>query len=102
MTPFELSRLSVGTQVAMTGDDWLNDRDKKSLQRAEAARGKAGLACAKKLEAAADALHEFVMACLECNDASRPRGEDDGRAVLQRSLREYSAYLKSVYAKDDR
>jgi len=89
--------LPKGTQVSMTGEDWLSDRDRKAQARAEAARRKAGLACAKKLDAAAEALHEFVMACLECNDASSPRGEDDGRTLLQRSIREYAGYLESVF-----
>ena len=99
LTPHDLSMLPKGTQVSMAGDDWLSDRDRKAQARAEAARKKAALACAKKLEAAADSLHELVMACMECNDGSGSRGEDDGRAVLQRNLREFSGWLESVYGK---
>lgn len=100
LTPFDLSLLPPGTQVSMTGDDWTSDRDKKHRAKVEAARKKAALACAKKLEAAADALHEFSMACLECNDASSPRRDDDGRTLLQRNMREYSSYLEGVFGKD--
>lgn len=99
LTPHDLSLMPRGTQVSMTGEDWLSDRDRKAQARAETARKKAALACAKKLEAAADALHELVMACIDCNDGSRCRGDDDGRVVLQRNIREYAGWLESVYGK---
>lgn len=70
--------------------------------KAEAARKKAALACAKKLEAAADALRDFMRACNECDDASRVRGDDDGRMVLQRSILEYAMYLSSRYEREAR
>lgn len=96
-TPFEMSLLPKGHQVQMAGDDWLSERDRKQQARAEAARKKAAQVCAKKLEAAAEALHDFVMACNECDDGSRSRGDDDGRAILQRNMREYAAWLDSVF-----
>lgn len=99
LTPHDLSMMPRGTQISITGDDWLSDRDRRSQAKAEAARKKAALACAKKLDAACDALHELVMACLECNDASTARRSDDGRLLLQQSMREYSGWLESVYGK---
>lgn len=101
MTPFELQQLPRGTQVSMTGDDWTSDRDRRSQAKAEAARKKAAMACAKKLEAAADALHELVMACMDCNDGSRLRGDDDGRVLLQRNMREFAGWLESVYGRKE-
>jgi hypothetical protein len=61
----------MSTQLSMTGVDWLSDRDVKAQARAEAKRKTMALICAKKLEAAADALNEFLLACIECNDGSR-------------------------------
>ena len=52
-------------QLTMTGEDWLSDRDRKTQARAEAARRKAALRAAEKLQAAADAVSEFKMAWLE-------------------------------------
>lgn len=88
------------TQLMMTGNDWTSDQDKKSQARAEAARKKAGLACAKKLEAAADALSEFISACNECRDASSEIGGGvvDGRTRLIRDNMEYSCWLASKYS----
>lgn len=89
----------MSAQISMTGEDWLSDRDRKAQARAEAKRKQTALVCAKKLESAADALHDFLMACIECNDGSRDRGADDGRRTLQESMREYSGYLDSVFNK---
>ena len=99
LTPHDLTLLPRGHQVAMAGEDWLSDRDHKSKAKAEAARKKAAMACAKKLEAAADALHELVMACIDCDDGSTARRADDGRLLLQRDIREYAGWLDSVYGK---
>lgn len=71
-----------------------NNQERRAL-----VRKKTAVACAKKLEAAADALHAFVMACNECDDGSRDRGVDDGRRTLQGSMREYSHYLDSAFNK---
>ena len=87
----------VMTQTALTGDDWTSDRDRKAQARAEAARRKAALACAAKLEAAADALAAFSMACVACEDGSAPRGADDSRTLLAASMREYSAWLSIAF-----
>lgn len=99
LTPFELTKLPKGHQIQMAGEDWLSERDKKTQAKAEAARAKAALACSKKLEAAADALNEFTSACLDCADASAPRGADDGRRLLMQSMMEYASYLNGVYSK---
>lgn len=86
-------------QLTMTGDDWTSERERKVRARAEAARKKAALACANKLESASKALNEYLHACNACSDASGSRGADDGRMRLMRDLNEYSGYLTSVYAK---
>lgn len=85
------------TQLTMTGDDWLSNRDRKAQAKAELARKKAALRCAKKLEEAADSLNEFMSACMECRDASAAQRADDGRILLVRNLMEYSNYLNAVY-----
>ena len=86
-------------QTAMTGDDWLSDRDRKSQARAEAARRKAALNCAAKLEAAAESVSAYLAACRECNDGSddTQRGLADGRHKLIADCMEYSGWLESVY-----
>ena len=89
----------MSTQLAITGDDWTSNRDRKAHERTEVARKKAALVCAKKLEAAADALNDFLKACHECNDAGRDRGADDSRRILQASMREYAGHLDSVFNK---
>lgn len=67
--------------------------------RAVAARKKAALVAAKKLDAAADAVSAFALACAMCADASSPRGDDDGRRLLAQSMRKYAGHLNSVYDK---
>jgi hypothetical protein len=84
-------------QITMTGPDWLGDRDKKSQARANAARSKAALDCARKLSAAADAISAFTQACIECDDASRPRGADDSGTILVGNICEYAGWLESKY-----
>ncbi|MGR9587062.1 hypothetical protein [Pandoraea sputorum] len=83
----------------MTGDDWRSDRDVKAQARAEAARKKAAVECARKLEAARDALNVYLLACTDCNDASRSRGADDGRLILMSNMSEYAGFLRSIYDK---
>lgn len=87
------------TQQTMTGDDWLSDRDRKSQARAVANRKKTAIACAKKLEAAADSLNELMRACNECHDASSVRRGDDGRQLLVERLMEFSHWLDAAYNK---
>lgn len=67
--------------------------------KAEANRKKKALACAKALEAAGSSLSAFLIACNECNDASRSRGADDGRRLLMENINEYRSYLISVFDK---
>lgn len=69
------------------------------LDRRHAARKKAAIECARRLQAAADALDAFSLACLNCEDESSPRRADDGRALLSRSMREFSGHLDSVFNK---
>lgn len=101
LTPHDLSMLPKGTQVSMTGDDWISDRDRKQQARAEAARKKAGLACAKKLEAAADALLDYLRACNECHDGSgnEKMAAGDGRLRMMHDLLEYAGWLDGVHGK---
>ncbi|MFL3632166.1 hypothetical protein [Xanthomonas campestris] len=47
-------------QTSMTGDDWLSDNDRKRKARAIELRKKAGQNCAKKLQAAAEALSDYA------------------------------------------
>lgn len=85
------------TQLAMTGDDWTSERDRKAQAKAEAARKKAAQKCAEKLFAATDAIHAYSMACFEVGDASVARRSDDSRVLLAERMREYAAWLDSKY-----
>jgi hypothetical protein len=99
MTPHDFTLLPRGHQAAMSGDDWLSERDRRSQAKAEAARKKAAVACSKKLQAAADSLSDLMAACNECQDGSSVRREDDGRILLMRNILEYAGWLDSVYSK---
>lgn len=68
-----------------------------STPRTQAARTKAALQLAKKLEASADAMGKFIRACVD--DGDRHPELDDGRTTLIRNMLEYSGYLESVYDK---
>ena len=70
--------------------------------RAVEARRKAALACARRLEAAADALNAFMLACLECDDASAARRADDGRVILVGNMMAYAGYLDQRYGSEQR
>lgn len=85
------------TQLTMTGNDWLSDRDRKAQAKAEAARAKAARKAVKAMEDAAEAVSDFAMACLDCNDASSPRRDDDSRYLLKAQMLEYAAWLRRVY-----
>ncbi|TXH90418.1 MAG: hypothetical protein E6Q78_05095 [Rhodoferax sp.] len=80
----------------MTGDDWLSERDQKSQARADAAVKRSGAAAAKKLEAAAEAVNEFLHACLDAGHDDI-RGAADGRRVLISNIMEYASYLDGKY-----
>jgi hypothetical protein len=86
-------------QMTMSGDDWRSNREVKAQAKAEAARKKAAINCANKLDAASKALSEFLAACNECGDASSGRGLDDGRLILIGNINEYACYLHSVFNK---
>lgn len=57
----------------------------------EQARNKLGLVAAKKLEAAADALHAYRLACLECGDNA---AQHDRRKSMVGELKELAAWLE--------
>jgi hypothetical protein len=86
-------------QMTMTGEDWRSDRDIKAQARAEAVRKKAALNCARKLDAACEALSEYLIACNDCRDESRSRGADDSRTILISHMREYANHLDGVFGK---
>lgn len=85
-------------QLAMAGDDWLSDRDRKAQARAEARRKSTALKCARKLDEAREALNEFLCACLDCGHVEATR-IDDSRRKLMGDMSEYSSFLDSVYNK---
>ena len=86
----------MSAQLAMAGDDWLSDRDRKGQARAEARRTAAARKCSRKLDEARDALNKFLSACLDCGHVEATR-LDDSRRLLMRDMSEYSSYLDSVY-----
>lgn len=90
-----------GQQLALTGEDWTSDRDKKAQARREAARKRSGLACAKQLRAAATALNVYLQACNECRDGSGSErmGACDGRLRMIADLNEYACFLEGRYDK---
>ena len=69
--------------------------------KAEALRKKTALECARRLEAACNALRANMRACNECGDASATlehQGKGiDGRTKLLGDMAEYSSYLFSIY-----
>lgn len=86
----------IADQMAIIGDDWTSERDKKAQAKAEAAVKKAALATAKKLNAAAESLNEFLSACLDAGHEDR-MGSADGRRRLSADMLEYSGWLEAVY-----
>ena len=86
----------IADQVAITGEDWLSEPDKKSKARAEASIKRTGLAASKKLEAAADALNDFLRACMDAGHEDQ-RGAADGRRILINDIMEYSSYLDARF-----
>lgn len=68
-----------------------------SANRNDAAVKKAALNLAQKLEKACDAMAAYTRACI---DAELPlKVGDDGRVLLQESMREFSGHLFAVYDK---
>lgn len=65
----------------------------------EQARKKAAIKAAAALEKARLAVHDYAMACRECDDGSQVRAADDGRVLLMGSMTEYAGWLSSVYDK---
>lgn len=66
-----------------------------STPKTQAARKKAALVLAKKLEAAHDAMQKFIKACNA--DGDRYPYADDQRVTMARAMLEYSGYLESVH-----
>lgn len=69
----------------------------KTTDKAQAAKRRAAIALAKKLNDAADATNAFLSACRDAGEEGR--GLDDGRVILIRNMAEYANYLESVYSK---
>lgn len=88
-------------QLAMAGDDWTSDRDRKAQARAEAAYRKGALKAADKLEAAADALLELMHLALDAGHDDK-MGAADQRRTLGADNLELALYLRSVYDKGAR
>nr|WP_321303040.1 hypothetical protein [Alcaligenes faecalis] len=65
----------------------------------EQARKKAAIKAAAALEKARIAVHDYAIACFECDDGSQVRAADDGRVLLMASMAEYTGWLNSVYDK---
>lgn len=84
-------------QTTMTGDDWLSDRDRKGVAKAQQRKRKAGATAAKKCRDAADAIQAFIHACGEANDGSGVKRSDDQRLLFVRDLRDYVAFLEQRY-----
>lgn len=61
----------------------------------EEKRVKVALALAKKLNAASEAMRQFVHACIDCGEPY-PLA-DDTRRTMQETLTEYSGHLELVY-----
>ena len=63
--------------------------------RTELKRAKAALKLAKKLDAANEAMRQYIFACCDCGE--RYPYQDDSRMLLQVSMSEHSCWLDSVY-----
>lgn len=87
-------------QLSMSGEDWKSDKQRATERRLIAARRKAGLACARALEGAADSLRAYLSACRACGDGSgdEKRGLADGRLLLIDDLMEYASWLQRTLA----
>lgn len=76
----------------------LTERQKATDAKAKAQVRRAALNAAKKLDAAAEAMSDYMFACLE---AGMPfRGADDARRLLERQLRDFAGFLENKYAKE--
>lgn len=83
-------------QLGTTGD-WWAPPSQKQLTAARKKRQKIAPELAKKLRAAADALHEYARICNECADGSgteKSAAGRDSRLVLAASLNEYASYIE--------
>lgn len=61
----------------------------------ESKRAKSAMVLAKKLESTADAMRQFVHACVDCGEPYPY--VDDQRMTMQAAMREYAAYLDAAY-----
>ena len=68
-----------------------------STPKTELKRAKAALKLAQKLNAAHEAVRQYIFACCDCGE--RYPYADDSRMLLQKSMSEYSGWLESVYRK---
>lgn len=83
------------SQLAMTGDDWISDRDRKAHARAEVERKKTATALVAQLQKSVEAMNKFISACHQCGDA-KVLNRDDGRQLLREQMQEYAFYLEGV------
>lgn len=83
-------------QLAMTGDDWISDRDKKSQAKANAHLKKTSIEAAAKMRSAAEALRKQLRAYIDAGHPDR-KGLSDGRLILASDLDELAAHFESVY-----
>lgn len=87
------------TQLSMTGEDWLSDRDRKQQAQADRNLKKTSVEAARKMRAASEAVRAQYRAYLEAGHPDK-MGDGDGRLRLIASLEELAAYFESVYDKE--
>lgn len=76
----------------------LTERQKAAEAKSKAQVRRAALIAAKKLDAAVEAMEDYL---LVVRSAGLPiRGEDDARKLLIRDMRDYSGFLENKYSKE--
>lgn len=83
------------TQITMTGDDWLSDRDRARDKAAKARLHKAEQRAAKALHAAAEALDDWMRAY--CDVHPDKMGLADQRRRLSSDCRELATYVDGLH-----
>jgi acetyl-CoA carboxylase alpha subunit len=81
------------TQISMTGEDWLSDRERSRRKAADAKLAKAEKRAAAALTAAADALDDWIRAY--CNVHDDRMGAADGRRRLSADCRELAGHIEA-------
>ena len=83
-------------QLAMTGDDWLSDRDRKQEARAKATLKKTSIVCADRLDAAVEAVQAQMRAHYAAHGEIKNIGID-GRQRLIEDMAEFASFLRGLY-----